>query len=156
MRIHLEHGFIEYNGYIVYDNGEYYQNFYYDGIINYYNNSFLERWHVTSDCERVHITSSEYIGTPFDVLTIDGIDYPYLSEVNQVTSSSFLIYFSLDTLEIGRHANSRFNLSWACAQWGEWNQATDGTCNQERRPINNGKNTVGRLKYRLTNLSCRK
>ena len=147
---------MDYVGKIVYDGQGFNGRIIHDGKINYYNNSFLERWDVKSDCDAVHIISSVYWGTPFDVLTIDGIDYPRYTDVNQITSSNFDVYYSLDTRDLGAQPYSRFNLSWSCAEWGGWAQATDGTCNQERRPINNGENTIGRIKYRTTNFPCRK
>ena len=70
--------------------------------------------------------------------------------MNQIVPNNFTVHF-----ESGQSGTDKgFVLNWSCTQWGEWAQATDGTCNQEIRPIENGENTIGNLKYRKNNSTC--
>ena len=88
----------------------------------------------------------------YDNVTIDGKEYSGETEINQIVPTNFTVYFNSDFSE----THDGFILNWNCTNWGEWSQAKDGTCNQERRPIRNGEKTNGHLKYRKNNSTCRK
>ena len=118
---------------------------------NYENNENIE-WPVNSDCESVHILSTMFATVGYDKVTIDGKEYSGKTEINQIVPTNFTVYFNSDYSE----TDDGFILNWNCTNWGEWSQAKDGTCNQERRPIRNGEKTKGHLKYRNNNSTCRK
>ena len=110
-------------------------------------------WPVNSDCETVHILSTSFkTEKTYDKLTIDGIEYSGERKVNQVLPNNFTVYYESDY----SGTDEGFILNWSCTQWGEWTQASDWTCNQEKRPIQNGTETIGRLKYKINNSSCGK
>ena len=105
---------------------------------------------INSDCETVHIISP--VSTIYHNetrLTINEIIYSGETRVNQIVSKDFEIYFTSSVNEI-------LILNWSCTEWGEWNQASDGSCREEMRPINNGAKTVGNIKYRNNNSTCSK
>ena len=133
------------------------------GIIRHkdYNNNELLEWSVNSDCDTVHILSTFFkthndhagCGLEFtDKLTIDGIDYFGKQQVNQIVSGDFTIYFASDATG----TDEGFVLNWSCTEWGEWTQTFDGTCRDVKRPIINGLDTIGHLKYRFSNSTCSK
>ena len=111
------------------------------------------KWPINTNCETVHIISTLFkTYNNKDKVTIDGIEYYGERKVNQIVSKNFTIYFSSN--ESG--TDKGFILNWSCTQWAEWDQASDGTCNQEIRPKNNGKGTIGSFKYRKSNSTCSK
>ena len=83
-------------------------------------------------------------------ITIDGIQYSGQQKVNQIVPSNFTVYFSFET-----DTHKGFILNWSCIEWAEWAewQASDGTCNEEKRPIPNGRDAIGLIKYRTTKLA---
>ena len=112
---------------------------------NYGNNEDIS-WPINSDCQIVHIWSSlfkvsdmkAHFFAPFDKVTIDEMEYTGHRNVNQIVSANFTVYFYSSS----SHTDDGFVLNWSCAElvWSEWTQASDGTCNQERRLINMGSN----------------
>ena len=116
-------------------------------------------WQVNSNCETVHIISTFFktqttyksIGY-YDKVTIDEIEYSGEQKVNQIVRSLFTIHFK--STAFGE--DEGFILNWTCTEWGEWNQALDGTCTQEKRPVNNGTKTIGHLKTRSSHGKCGK
>ena len=110
------------------------------------------KWPINSDCETVHIISTLFkTYHSKDKVTIDGIEYYGDRKVNQIVSKNFTIYFASNL----HYTDKGFILNWSCTEWGEWNKL-DGTCNEEKRPIINGTETVGLLKYRKSNSTCSK
>ena len=80
----------------------------------------------------------------WDKVIIDGVHYSGDKNVNQIVSTNFTVEFLSD----GSITDEGFILNWSCTQWGEWTQLEGGICYQQRRPINNGTDTVGNFKYR--------
>ena len=119
----------------------------------YYGNNEDLNWPVNSDCETVHILSTLFkTERNDDEVTIDEIEYSGEINVNQIVPSNFTVYFESDNYR----TYNGFILNWSCTQWGEWTQMdSDGTCNQEMRPIQNGTDAIGHLKFRK-NSTCGK
>ena len=103
-------------------------------------------WPVSTDCQSVHVTSELFeITTGLNIrITIDEITYADNGRVNQIVPANFTVRFSPSW----QRTDANFVLNWRCTNWGEWNRASDGTCREEKRPVYNGENTVGHLKYR--------
>ena len=119
--------------------------------MNYKNSEDL-KWPINSGCETVHILSSRFqTQRGYDFLRIDGIQYSGDQKINQVVSENFTIRFTSDYSV----TDDGFILTWECTEWGEWTDLA-GTCNQQRRPMNNGIKTIGNMKYRKSNYSCSK
>ena len=122
---------------------------------NYQNHEHMQ-WSINSNCETVHIISTlfkTYQRYNYkDIVTIDGIEYSGERKVNQIVPKNFTINFSSDKFK----TDKGFIIKWSCTEWAEWDQASDGTCNEEKRPIINGNETVGLLKYRKLNSTCSK
>ena len=88
-----------------------------------------------------------------DKVTIDGKEYSGVTEVNQIVNKNFTIYFQSDYYG----TDEGFIIRWSCTEWAEWSRIIgDGTCNEEKRPIENGQSTIGHLKYRKNNSTCGK
>ena len=90
-------------------------------------------------------------------MVIDGITYSGETQINQIVPNNFTVYFSSNNYTPKDFINEGFILNWNCSQWGEWAQEyvySEGTCKDVRRPIENGINIVGRLKYRKANSTC--
>ena len=72
-----------------------------------------------------------------DKITIDGIEYSGVKNINQIVPKNFTVYFSSDE----RETDEGFILNWSCVDfelfWSEWDQLSDGTCNQQRKLISN-------------------
>ena len=113
------------------------------------------KWPIYSGCESVHILSLIFNTNFYDELTIDGIAYSGDEKVNQIVPADFTIRFISGGYGSYYGTNDGFILNWNCTEWGEWKNI-DGTCNQERRPINNGTTTVGNLKNKKIDAICSK
>jgi len=132
------------------------------GQINYkntnYNTGMIE-WPVNTNCESVHVTSKLFNATheifpngkyhPGEELIIDGTYYFGGQTVNQIVHTNFMVHFQSYT---GKHVE--FTIGWSCTEWAEWSDSLFNACLQERRPITNGNNTVGHIKFRTRN-HCR-
>ena len=87
------------------------------------------------------------------MVTIDDVKYTGKSPIiNQVVTSNFTVYFKSK----GEVEDDELQLEWHCTKWAEWASSQDGTCRQIMRPLNNGSNTIGHLKYRKSNQTCSK
>ena len=110
-------------------------------------------WAINSSCESIHIISTLFqTESSLDIVTIEGIEYSGSATVNQIVATNVLVRFSSDA------ANSYqgFILSWHCTQWGEWNPLFDGTCRTHvRRPISNGRTTIGDIKTKSMSPCCK-
>lgn len=135
-------------------------------------------WTVDSTCESVHILSERF-KLENEMLDIDGFEYTGEQQVNQVvnTNGSFFVEmipdFTLPSYDYnGVYAPSDdygptsyaydnedfergFILNWRCTDWGELEQALDGTCDQEKRPKYLGTSTVGDIQ-RVNGSDCGK
>ena len=110
-------------------------------------------WPINSNCETVHILSTLFkTETYWDKAIIDRIQYSGNTNINQIVSTNFTVGFLSD----GSITDEGFILNWSCTQWGEWTQSEAGICFQEKRPIINGRNTTGILKYNYKNSTCGK
>ena len=88
-----------------------------------------------------------------DIVTIDGIEYSGERIVNQIVPKNFTIQFTSNN----EHTYEGFILNWSCVDlfWSEWNQASDGTCNLERKKIKNKFGpTEYTVEYKKPNESC--
>ena len=63
-----------------------------------------------------------------------------------------MVYFSSSR----KYTDEGFILHWSCTEWGEWTELYDGTCREGKRPVRNGTNTTGHLKFRKSMSNCGK
>ena len=103
---------------------------------------------IMSNCKFVHIVSKNALKKT-DHINIENIHYKGGNDhINQVVSTNFTVSMESD---------SATSLHFNCTQWGEWEAFdNDGTCRTfVMKPLHNGQNTKGVLKYKH-NKTCSK
>lgn len=76
-----------------------------------YENDHDQEWHVESECAQVHILSTHFdTEGGFDHVTIEGVEYSGIAEVDQLVGPKFTVVFASD----GSVTKSGFSISWAC------------------------------------------